>query len=138
MAYLMIVDDDEDLAAVVAVPLHGAGHEVVIKSDTAAAMKEMQSRPPDLVILDVMFSGDDFAGFELARAMCNNRDLKRIPILMLTGINQKLAMNFSTLDTDTSWLPVTEFMDKPVHLSLLVSKVKSMLQGAGARANDAR
>ena len=135
MAYLMIVDDDEDLAAAVAMALCGEGHEVVTQSDTAAAMKAMQARPPDLVILDVMFPGDDFAGFELARAMCKNRNLKRVPILMLTGVNQKLAMNFSTLDTDTSWLPVTEFLEKPVHPAVLVSKVNSMLQAAGPRAN---
>jgi DNA-binding response OmpR family regulator len=127
MAYLMIVDDDENLAEALAIAMTAEGHEVATRSDTAAAMAEMQRRPPDLVILDVMFPEDDFAGFELARQMCKCRDLNRIPILMLTDINRNLGLSFSTLDTDTSWLPVTEFMNKPVGIQELAGKVESLL-----------
>lgn len=131
IAYLMIVDDDADFADAVAIALRGEGHEVAIKLETTAAMTEMQSRPPDLVILDGMFPGDDFAGFELARSMCKSRNLNRIPILMLTGVNQKLALTLDKLDIDNSWMPVSDFLEKPVHPRELVSKVKAMLQAAG-------
>jgi DNA-binding response OmpR family regulator len=93
-------------------------------------MTAMQVRRPDLVILDVMFPEDNFAGFELARAMCKSRDLNRIPILMLTGVNEKLGMRLDTRDTDNSFLPVTDFLQKPVNLDELVSKAKSLLQAA--------
>ena len=139
MAYLMIVDDDREFASALSLVLVQEGHEVAVQTDTALAMAEMQSRPPDLAILDVMFPGDDFAGFELARAMCKSPDLKRIPILMLTGVNQQLALNFSNLDTDTSWLPVCEFVDKPVDPKVLAGKVRSLLQAAaGVRPGPAR
>jgi len=131
MAYLMIVDDDEDFAAAVAIALVQAGHEVAIKTDTASAMTEMQTRPPDLVILDVMFPGNNFAGIELARALQGCRSLNRIPILMLTGINPSLGMGLDTLDIDNSWMPVSDFVDKPVDPRVLVDKVKAMLQGIG-------
>jgi two-component system alkaline phosphatase synthesis response regulator PhoP len=132
MAYLMIVDDDEDFAAVAAAAMLREGHQVAVKSDTAKALTEMQSRPPDLVILDVMFPGDDFAGFELARAMRESSNLKLIPILMLTGINQRFDMDFSALDIDSTWLPVTDFLRKPVDPGELVRKVKALLHSAGA------
>ena len=131
MAYLMIVDDDENLAEALAVAMTAEGHEVATSSDIAVAMAEMQRRPPDLVILDVMFPEDDFAGFELARQMRKCRDLNRIPILMLTSLNRSMGLCFSTLDTDNSWLPVAEFLNKPVDLQELAGKVKSLLQGAG-------
>jgi two-component system OmpR family response regulator len=135
MAYVIIVDDDEEFSAAAAVILRGEGHEVVTQSDTSAALTAMQRRPPDLVILDVMFPEDDFAGFELARAICKSRELGRIPILMLTGVNEKLGMGLSTLDTDNSFLPVTHFLEKPVELDDLVSKARSLLQAAAqARA----
>lgn len=137
MAYLMIVDDDAEFADAVAIVLVREGHEVVIKLDTAAALTEMQSRPPELVILDVMFPEDDFAGFELARAMRKVRNLSRIPILMLTGVNQKLDMRFDTLDLDNSFLPATDFVDKPVDPRQLVSKVKALLQASGAQPGSA-
>jgi two-component system alkaline phosphatase synthesis response regulator PhoP len=128
MAYVMIVDDDEEFAAAAAIILRGQGHEVATQSDTAAAMTAMQSRTPDVMILDVMFPEDNFAGFELARAMCKHRDLSRIPILMLTGVNEKLGTRLSALDADTSFLPVTDFLEKPVDLDALVSKTRDLLQ----------
>ena len=137
MAYLMIVDDDEQLADAIAIVLRHEGHEVALQSDTATAMTAMHSRPPDLVILDVMFREDDFAGFELARAMHQCGGLSRIPILMLTGVNVKLDLTFDTLDVDNSWLPVTDFMDKPVDLAKLVSKVASLLGAASPPAHHA-
>jgi len=130
MAYVMIVDDDEEFAVAAAIVLRAEGHEVATKTETSAAMTAMQSRRPDLVILDVMFPEDNFAGFELARAMCKSRDLSRIPILMLTGVNEKLGTRLDTLDTDNSFLPVSDFLQKPVNLDELAAKAKSLLQAA--------
>ncbi len=134
MAYVMVVDDNEDLAAAMAFALRENGHEVLTSLDTAAALAEMRKRRPDLVVLDVMFPGDDFAGFELARAMSKSPALKGTPILMLTGVNRELGMAFSAFDVDNTWLPVTEFLEKPVDFGVLAGKVGSMLQGAAARS----
>ncbi len=49
---------------------------------------------------------------------------------MLTGVNQKLGMRLDTLDTDNSFLPVSDFLQKPVDLDDLVGKAKSLLQAA--------
>jgi DNA-binding response OmpR family regulator len=135
MAYVMIVEDDEDFAIATAVILRREGHEVAVHSDTAAALTEMQRRPPDMVVLDAMFPRDDFAGFELARAMNESSNLNRIPILMLTGINRQLDLSLDNRDTDNSWLPVAEFMTKPVDPEALLRTVKSLLQKAGPRAH---
>src|SRR5208283_2331327 len=124
-------DDDEEFAIAAAIVLRADGNEVATQSDTSAAMAAMQGRLPDLVILDVMFPEDNFAGFELARAMRKSCDLSRIPILMLTGVNEKLGMRLSTLDTDNSFLPVTHFLEKPVELDELADRAKSLLQPAG-------
>ncbi|MGO8705326.1 MAG: response regulator transcription factor [Candidatus Brocadiia bacterium] len=130
MSYVLIVDDDEEFAIAAAIVLRSEGHEVAMKTETSAAMTAMQVRRPDLVILDVMFPEDNFAGFELARAMCKSRDLSRVPILMLTGVNEKLGMRLDTLDTDNSYLPVSDFLQKPVNLDDLAGKAKSLLQAA--------
>jgi CheY-like chemotaxis protein len=136
VAYLMMVDDDEAFTDAVALALRHEGYEMIIKSDTGAALEEMQSRAPDLVILDVMFPEDDFAGLELARAMCRRRELSGIPILMLTGLNQKLTMKSGTSDSDAARLPIAEFMDKSMDLDQLVGKVKSFLPPAVRQANS--
>ncbi len=130
MAHLMIVDDDEDFASAAATVLRQAGHEVQIELETENAIKRMVEAKPDLVILDVMFPEDSSAGFELARAMRHrNEELKNIPILMLTAVNAKFPLGFSSRDIDDTWLPIEDFLEKPVEFDALTDKVASLLAG---------
>ena len=51
---------------------------------------------------------------------------------MLTAVNSKFPTGFSARDIDADWLPVTDFVEKPVDLDVLVNKVSALLQRAGA------
>jgi len=129
MAYILIVDDDEDFAQTTATVLRNEGHEVQIELDTDDAVQSMQKKTPDLAVLDVMFPEDISAGFELARFMRHESDqLKTIPILMLTAINTKFPLGFGPKDIDDDWLPVTDFLEKPVDFDVLVNKVSKLLE----------
>lgn len=128
MAYLLIVDDDEDFANTAAIVLRKIGHDVQIELDTDDAVKSMENKLPDLVILDVMFPEDASAGFELARFMRHESEkLKDVPILMLTAINTKFPLGFGPKDIDNNWLPVTDFLEKPVDFDVLQHKVTELL-----------
>ncbi len=128
MPYLLIVDDDEDFATAAATVLRNGGHEVEIMLDVKNAVKSMDQRCPDLVILDVMFPESDSAGFDLARKIRNhNEKVKDIPILMLTAVNSKFPLGFSSKDIDDIWLPIEEFIEKPVDFDLLQQKVSELL-----------
>jgi len=134
MAYVLIVDDDEDFAQTTATVLRKEGHEVQIELDTQDAAESMQNKLPDLVVLDVMFPEDTSAGFELARFMRHeNEQLKAIPILMLTAINAKFPLGFGPKDINSEWLPVTDFLEKPVDFDVLLDKVTKLL-GEGSTA----
>jgi CheY-like chemotaxis protein len=128
MPYLMIVDDDEDFASTTATVLRKEGYDVQVELDIDSAVKSMESKPPDLAILDVMFPEDASAGFELARTMRHESGkLKNIPILMLTAINTKFPLGFGSKDIDEDWMPVTEFLEKPVDFDVLREKVAKLL-----------
>ena len=131
MAYVLVVDDDQDFADAAASVLRDSGHEVAIELDTESATKSMEQRLPDLVVLDVMFPENACAGFELARHIQHhNEKLKGIPILMLTAVNTKFPLGFSSRDIDKDWLPVTGFLEKPVSLDMLRDKAAELLQPA--------
>ncbi|MHC5054622.1 MAG: response regulator transcription factor [Planctomycetota bacterium] len=137
MAYLMVVDDDEDFADAAATVLRNAGHEVEIQLEIKAATDSMEQRRPDLVVLDVMFPEDSTAGFTLARTMRHyNEKLKAIPILMLTAVNIKMPLGFSEKDIDDHWLPVSDFVEKPVDFDVLQNKVAALLERVGSGASS--
>jgi len=134
MACVMIIDDDADFAAAIATVLRQAGHEVTIEASTEAAKDRMEQRPPDLVILDVMFPENISGGFELARTMRHfSEKLKGVPILMLTAVNTRFPLSFSARDIDDEWLPVADFIEKPVDLQALPRRVEEMLRKSSAQ-----
>ena len=129
MAYLLIVDDDEDFASAAAAALECVGHEVGIETDHTNAIANMGRRMPDLLILDVMFPQNPQGGFELAGALHERTDaLAKIPILMLTAINATFPFGFNADGIDESWLPVSDFIEKPVDLDALQARVAKSLQ----------
>ncbi len=138
MAYVLIIEDDKDYAEAVSMALQNGGHETSVELDTQGGVKSMEKRRPDLVVLDVMFPEDSSAGFNLARTMRHyNEKLKDIPILMLTAVNTKFPLGFSDRDIDDHWLPVSDFVEKPVDFDILQAKVTQLLQKAGEGAENA-
>ena len=125
MAYLLIIDDDEEFAGAVAAVLQSEGHEAAIEIDPDRALPRLQERRPDAIVLDVMFPENPSGGFELARKIRRNFDC--LPILMLTAVNQQFPLGFSNKDIDPNWLPVTEFLEKPVDFQVLRQKVAELI-----------
>lgn len=139
MAYVMIVDDDEDFALAVATVLREAGHEVRLELNTSSAVQSMELRQPELAILDVMFPDNSSAGFELARTMrVHNERLRDIPILFLTAVNQRFPLGFSARDVDDTWLPADDFLEKPVSLELLRTRVEALLRNKASASKEPR
>jgi CheY-like chemotaxis protein len=131
MAYILIVDDDLDFSLGIANLLRIQGHEVQVETDDEKAISRMEKHRPDLVILDVMFPENDSAGFALARTMHHHLDpLIDIPILLLTAVNSKLPLGFGPRDIDDHWVPVSDFLEKPVDISVLRQKVEVLLEHA--------
>ena len=65
----------------------------------------------------------------MARAVHHPQSkLRNIPILMLTGINKEFPLGFSPADINDSWLPVSDFLEKPVDFSILQCKVSQLIE----------
>ncbi len=66
MAYILLVDDDQDLVEMNKTVLTQRGHTVLAAYSAAEARQAVRTKTPDLAVLDVMME-DKTAGFELAR-----------------------------------------------------------------------
>ncbi len=121
----MIIDDDIDLVEALRLTLEDASFEVIDAQEGQKGLDKMIKEKPDLVILDVMMGTQD-EGFHIAYQMRNNDEIKDIPIIMLTAVGQETGFSFDK-DKDEDFLPVEEFIEKPVDPEKLIEIVKSSL-----------
>ncbi len=85
MRSVLIVDDIEGSARLIASLLAPDGHAVRAVSGGAEALRLIRADPPDLVLMDVMMPRMD--GFEACRAIKQERGTRLIPVVLLTSLD---------------------------------------------------
>ncbi|MEW6431807.1 MAG: response regulator [Myxococcota bacterium] len=83
MGYVLIVDDEADLASLVEFNLKQAGLETAIASTGEKALALAKARVPDVVLLDLLLP--DVSGKEVCRRLRADPKTKDVPIVMLTA-----------------------------------------------------
>lgn len=128
MKKIYLVDDDVDLVESMTMTLESAGYTVKSQYDDKDIAENIRSFNPELIILDVMFPDDDGAGFKIARTISHHDSIKEIPILMLSGVNKEgdFPGKFTNRDIDDAYMPVTEFIEKPIDPKKLIAKVEEL------------
>jgi CheY-like chemotaxis protein len=129
MASILIVDDDLDIIDSLKIILEANGHQVLMKTDTDDLVQTVKQTRPDLIILDIIFPENSQAGFAAARNLHKIEDIRDIPILFLSAVNQlsKMSFGFSEDDISEDFMPVKGFMEKPVEPAMLIAKVDELL-----------
>jgi DNA-binding response OmpR family regulator len=125
-ARVLIVDDDPDITEAMKLVLENEGYIVDAARDGDAAMGRIRADKPDLIILDVMMNTPQ-EGFDLSRELKKNAKYKTIPILMLTAVKEKTGIDFKSAAGDEDWLPVDDYLDKPVKPDVLLEKVGALV-----------
>ena len=124
---ILIVDDDLDLTKAVKVILESARYTVVTAADKIEGMEKAKTEKPNLILLDVMMTTWE-DGFEMARTLKKDPDLKDISILMMTAVKDRTGLDFKASAGDPTWCPVDGFLDKPVEPAVLLAEVEKLLQ----------
>jgi len=122
---ILVVDDDPALQLFVGTALRIAGYNVEQCLESRQAVDKVRRTAPDLVILDVMMERGT-SGFDIAQQLRRDPATARLPILMLSAIHKTTRLRFSP-DTDGEYLPVDEFVNKPVTADELLAKVEKLL-----------
>ena len=114
---VLIVEDDQNTAALVATYLEKEGFVTVIANDGQQALDMAQQYDPAIIILDVMLP--IFDGWEVCRRIRRNSD---VPILMLTAREDEIdrVMGLS--------LGADDYVVKPFSPRELVERVKAILR----------
>ncbi|HET9424529.1 MAG TPA: diguanylate cyclase [Gemmatimonadaceae bacterium] len=119
-ARILIVDDHEDNVELLRARLESWGFETLTARDGAEALSVIETRLPDLVLLDIMMPKID--GIEVARRVKNNPDLPFIPIIMQT------ALDSTENKVEGLEAGADDYITKPIDFPELKARVKSMLR----------
>ncbi len=122
---ILVVDDDVDLVEAMRITLENAGFDVVDAQDGTSGLAKARSEKPDLIILDVMMDTQD-EGFHVAYQLRSEPGTKDVPIIMLSAVTQQTGYKFDK-NQDSDFLPVSEFLEKPIDPRKLVDKVRQHL-----------
>lgn len=128
-ARLLLVDDDQALAAMLREFLELQGFSVATVHDGEAALLQVAAAPPDLVVLDVMLPG--ISGFEVLKRLRAGHDL---PVVMLTARGAESERILGLLGGADDYLP------KPFNPLELAARIQAVLkrylggEGRGARS----
>lgn len=126
MAKILIIDDNQDIVESMRTVLEDKKYQVVSANSGEQGLVKINQDKPDLIILDIMMETRD-KGFDVAREIKKQKDTKDIPILMLTSIREKMGFDFKEEAGDQVWLPVDDYVEKPLKPQELISKVEKLL-----------
>src|SRR5882757_10937686 len=80
---VLLAEDDRSVRRYLEVTLQRSGYQVVTAADGLEAMKLALSSPIDVIVTDAIMP--NLSGQELARLLRSNQKLSHLPIVLLTG-----------------------------------------------------
>ncbi len=122
---ILVIDDDIDLVEIIRVTLENQGYRVVDAQNGERGLETARRERPDLILLDVMMGAID-EGFQVAYQLRSDAATREIPIVMLTAVSDQTGFAFDK-DKDGGFLPVDEFLEKPVSPRKLVDAIRRHL-----------
>lgn len=116
-AYILIVEDEPKLAALLGDYLKAAGHETAWIANGLDVIPAIRAREPDLVLLDLMLPGRD--GLDICREL---RSFSELPVIMMTArveeIDRLLGLE----------LGADDYICKPYSPREVVARCKAVLR----------
>ena len=119
MTSVLVVDDEPSFTEALSVGLRREGFEVRTAADGHAALAEINTAAPDLVLLDVMLPG--MSGLDVCREI---RKQSRVPLIMVTARSEEIdAVVGLEVGAD-------DYVAKPYRLRELVARMRAVLRRA--------
>jgi len=116
---ILVVDDEEDIVALVRIRLEAEGYEVLVASDGQQALDTARKEMPNLIILDLMLPKID--GYKVCRMLKFDERYKKIPIILFTARSQ-------SSDKDLGMeVGADAYLTKPFDSKVLLDSIKRLL-----------
>ncbi|HSW46129.1 MAG TPA: response regulator transcription factor [Phycisphaerae bacterium] len=125
---VLVVEDEEDIAELVAIHLSKEGYQVVRAATGEDGLRLVREKRPALVVLDLMLPGMD--GLEVCRQIRNDPESQQVAVLMLTAKGEESDIVVGLQ------LGADDYVTKPFSPKVLVARVKALLRRKEQPAAD--
>ncbi|MEO0562218.1 MAG: response regulator [Chloroflexota bacterium] len=118
-ARILIVDDDDLNVEVMQAYLEMQGYDILTAHSGERALVQVADDAPDVILLDVRMGG--ISGYETCRRLKDDDTTKHIPVLMVTGFNNK-----SDIEQIVA-AGADDLLFKPINAPVMMLRVKRMV-----------
>jgi len=124
MKTVLIIEDERDLADLLAFNLEKEGYRTLISQDGVMGLEKARELSPDLILLDLMLPG--MSGTEVCKSLKGSEKTSRIPVIMLTARGDEIdrVVGFE--------VGADDYVPKPFSTRELILRVKAVLRRSSA------
>lgn len=134
-ATVLIVEDDADMAETIRVILESKDYQVISAASKDEGLEKVRTERPALILLDIMMP-EGTEGFHFVWELRRDPDaeVRDIPIIVVSALHETTNLRFYPDQSDDTYqageyLPVQDFVDKPLDPADLLSRVERLLSG---------
>jgi len=117
---ILIADDNRQNLELVQAYLEELGCRIVTACDGQETLDKVLKAPPDVILLDIMMP--KVSGFEICRKLKADPATAKIPICMVTALNEEGDIE-RAVEAGTD-----DFLSKPINRWELLTRVRSLLR----------
>ena len=127
--HVLVIDDEPDLTSYISSILEGYQYSVQTANSAVEAENIIKGNTPDLILLDLMMPGR--TGIQLFARLKGNAKTKDIPLIMVTGIKEKLNIDWQEIVSKLKARVPDGFVEKPIEPVHLMNVVEDVLSKKG-------
>lgn len=123
MKTILIVDDDHAIQELLSTALNDySDYKSIAAEDGEAALELIGLNKPDLILVDMLMPR--IGGIALLIDLKKSKETKNIPVILMSGV-----MKHKTLQKEGLEMGAEAYFTKPLDMSKLLDKIKSILEG---------
>jgi len=126
-AQILVVDDVEMNRDLLSRRVRRLGHEVLLAEDGVQAMDTLRKQAVDVVLLDIMMP--NMNGYEVLEAMAADVQLQRVPVIMISAIDDKESI------ARCIELGADDYLTKPFQTEELLARLNALIRRAAGYAS---
>lgn len=126
---ILLVEDEEIMIDLLQRKLTQEGYEITVAQNGVEGLERMREIKPDIVLLDIVMP--KMGGFEVMEEMAKERELKDIPVIIISNSGQPVELDRAKKLGAKDWLIKTEF--DPQEVVKKVIKQIGPAEGGGAK-----